>query len=472
MADWHLKGKPYEVQTEAIKRSYSKKCWGHVLEMGLGKTAVTYHEFIDYCIQDEVKGMVVICPNALKRNWKTEGEKCGVKAEYFIWPDVPKKLCYRDAKWPIPFVLAVNFEAVGVGKGEEFLEGLFDKYSCMLVVDESIGLKNPKSLRTKACLRLSKHSNVKVKRILTGAPISQGPHDLWAQLMFLDAIPKFSYYAFKNTFCQMGGYMGKAVIGSQNERRLKEILDSVAFRAKKNDWTDLPEKTYQVAPVELTKIQKDMYLDLENDLYTYIEEADQEVSANIVLTKLIKLKQIVSGFVISDDGTVVELDKLTPKLQLTYDLVEQAGKAVIMVEFSKSIELLMEKLKPFNPVCIRGLAHQTADDNEEAKIRFNNDKSVKPIICQIQSGKYGHTLVGSEEGGRCHTSIFYENTYSLDDRKQAEDRIHRWGQQNVCLYWDFVSSPVDERIVIALQKKENIAGRVIDGIREDINARR
>lgn len=461
MSNWHLKTKPYPVQTEALKRSQGKKCWAQYLEMGLGKSAVTLSEFIQLCMEDVVQVLVIICPSSLKEGWKTEAEKQGVNCDFHVWPKVPKNVDSMKS----PFIVSVNYEAVGVGRGEKFIENLSKKFPVYLCLDESIALKNNKSRRTKACLRLSKLEGVKIKRLLSGAPMTQGPHDLWAQLTFLEVIPGFRYHPFRYTFCILGGYMGKQIIGVQNEERLNGILKSTSFRALKKDWLDLGEKTYKLWPVELTKVQKKIYIEIEQDLYTYIADHDVEVSASIVLTKLIKLRQILSGFVIADDGSVIELEGGTKRLQETYDIVEQAGKVVIAVQFNKSVEMLLEKLKPFNPACIRGKKFMTGEEIEENKLRFNEDPDCGALVCQIQSAKYGHTLVGSDIGGRCFTEVFYENTFSLDDRIQFEDRIHRIGQKNACLFIDFYSGPIDLKISQSLQRKVDIAKAVVDGIR-------
>jgi hypothetical protein len=47
-------------------------------------------------------------------------------------------------------------------------------------------------------------------RLLSGKPITQGPHDLWSQLALLNA-EQYSYYGFQARFCEMGGWQGKQV---------------------------------------------------------------------------------------------------------------------------------------------------------------------------------------------------------------------------------------------------------------------
>ena len=81
---------------------------------------------------------------------------------------------------------------------------------------------------------------------------------------------------------------------------------------------------------------------------------------------------------------------------------------------------------------------------------------------QTRAGKYGHTLLGGEDvADRCSTMVFAENSYSLDDRSQIEDRIHRHGQTaDSCLYVDIWGTPLDHRVTQALQAKEAISQAV------------
>jgi hypothetical protein len=95
------------------------------------------------------------------------------------------------------------------------------------------------------------------------------------------------------------------------------------------------------------------------------------------------------------------------------------------------------------------------------KDKFNNDPNCRVILVQIRAGKYGHTLLGgSDIVDKCSTMVFAENSYSLDDRSQIEDRMHRHGQTESCLYVDIWGTPLDHKITLALQAKENIVQAV------------
>jgi SNF2 family DNA or RNA helicase len=67
-----------------------------------------------------------------------------------------------------------------------------------------------------------------------------------------------------------------------------------------------------------------------------------------------------------------------------------------------------------------------------------------------------------------NTVVYYSNNYDLEKRIQSEDRAHRIGQKNNVTYVDLIAEKtVDEKIVKSLQKKINIAAKVLgEDIRE------
>ena len=58
--------------------------------------------------------------------------------------------------------------------------------------------------------------------------------------------------------------------------------------------------------------------------------------------------------------------------------------------------------------------------------------------------------------------IYYSNGYDLEKRKQSEGRIDRIGQTKPMTYIDILAEDtIDEKIVLALRKKVNIASEIM-----------
>ena len=460
---WLLKGEPKEVQTLALTAGYGKPGYAYFLEMGLGKTAVTLAEIEQLRRADLIDGAIVVCPPSLKENWAEEIEKWGLQdVRCSVWP---KHNVSDDFDINI-----LNYESLSSGSqaGKDFIQTTCLKQRIYLVLDESTQIKNNQSKRTKSLLGLSKYASF--KRILSGLPMVQGPQDIWAQLKFLGALKGVNFYAFRNRYCRMGGWMGKQVVGPKNESGLSSLLQEWSFRATKDEWTDLPPKLPPVIrKVELSKIESKHYKEMEKDFVTWVK-GTESVEAPQVITKLLKLQQISSGFINDEMGNPVPLVDMPSKAkELQMVLEESSGKVLVFCHFNYSVTLLRDVLaKQYNPALMvsKAMQKEFGVTMQEEKKKFEHDSSCRVFIVQTTTGKYGHTLLGGPGPDRCKNVVFYENSYSLDDRVQAEDRPHRHGQDQPVSYTDLVCSPTDKKAIVALQRKFGVADTIINSYKE------
>ena len=100
-------------------------------------------------------------------------------------------------------------------------------------------------------------------------------------------------------------------------------------------------------------------------------------------------------------------------------------KLVIFAQFTHSIHKigeLLDKLK-FKYVTLNG-------EQQDKKIwrKFQNDNSIKIIVCQYETASAGIDLFASD------TIIYYEPTIRTISLEQSRDRIHRTGQTQKCSY--------------------------------------
>ena len=200
-------------------------------------------------------------------------------------------------------MVAVNYEALVYNKNVDVLKQVVGPQT-FIVADESIKLKNPNSKTYKNALRLAKEC--KYRRTLSGKPLTQGPQDLYGQLRFMGELNGWEYALFKAAFCVMGGFQGKEILGAKNEERLKEIIDACSFTARKIDWIEGFEKPdYFTRRVALTPEQRELYVQMQNDFIAELN--NKTVTAEQVITRLIKQMQLASGFIIDEDGRVNEI---------------------------------------------------------------------------------------------------------------------------------------------------------------------
>jgi SNF2 family DNA or RNA helicase len=442
---WLLKGKPYKVQQAALDAADGREGFGYFLDCGLGKTATALAEFVYLLNTGEVDCMVVICPNSMKSTWKNEAREWDVgRLPISIWPETPEHL---------NFLFVMNYEAT-ITKGGEELQKIMKGKKVYLVLDESIHIKNPRAKRTKRLLFLS--GMAARVRVLSGEPIVQSPLDIWAQLRFIRVAVRPNPYAFRNKFCKMGGWQGKQIVGTKNEELLNNIINRHSFKARKEDWTDLPERLYATRHYEMTKEQSDAYKEMLSDFMLELKEGI--ITAPMAITQMGKLQQISSGFILNqnDRHDIVSVDK-NPKIKIIEEFIEEnPTKILIFCHFKKSVEDLAKHFSGYCAVLRGGMT----PDEIDTELGVFNKTNIPLGICQTASAKYGLTLLGMPNMP-CHNSIYYENTFSLDARIQSEARNHRHGQHYPVTYTDLVGSPIEAKVIKALQKKHDIAKAIM-----------
>lgn len=445
------------VQREALHRSNRKREYGFFLEMGLGKTLLTLYEFSQELKAGRTDVLIIFCPNSLISTWKDEVRKHGFPFEVVVKPESLSLV--RPG-----MVLIYNYESIIATSGK-LLPIIVSTYRCYLAFDESVQIKNFQSARWKNLRSWAKFASH--VRLLSGRPMVQSPMDLWTQLTLLNAAVHSSPFAFRNTYCQLGGWQGKQVVGPKNLDKLREVLKQVSFHAKKKNWTDLPEKIYpHPREYKLTPEQLRIYQSMFNDMV--VEIGTTVVSVQQAVHKTNKLQQAGSGIMIDEQGTTVEIMpfKDVPKVKLVEEILDELdSKVIIFAHYRASVEALH---KHFGGALIN--SGMTEDEIAGQKIMFNQDYNCKILVAQLSSAKYGHTLIGTDEYP-CHTSIYFENNYSLDARIQSEDRNHRHGQKNIVTYIDLVGTPVEKKIINSLQDKNRTSLSVMETIKGELNVK-
>lgn len=464
--EWPLKRPPFRAQSEAIEKGWAKPGFNFYMEQGLGKSATTLANYMLLKKAGKAKRLIIVCPNSFKGGWLDEIEKAGVSVPTYVWSAGQHDAFLKFMKETKEWIFIINWEAISAFFERHGHLLVKDGYQTMLALDESIKMKNPRTQWTKAALWASER--VGFVRNLSGKPITQGTHDLWAQLKAIGFIKKMNYYAFRNRFCVMGGYLGKQVVGAQNEQELNRVLNETSMLARKKDFTDLPPKLDPVnIPVTMTDAQVKLYAQMEIQFFADLkaEAGDRrKVTVEQIITRDIKLRQIMSGWVYDNDGnveTIVPFEENARFKALTELLEEQiSGKSVIVCWYKPTIDMMIDALTKMgrNPAWIRG--GMTTAEIEEQKRRFNEDDDCLDIVVQQRSAKYGHTLLGTA-AVPCSSMVFFEQSYSLDDRSQVEDRIHRYGQVWPCSYFDFNAGKLDRAVVRALQRKESVAAAIL-----------
>jgi len=398
-----------------------------------------------------------------------------------------------------------------------FVEFLLN-HNVLLIVDESTRIKNPKAIRTfNICYRLCRLKKQgkrivevlplsKYRLILTGTMITNSPYDLWSMFEFLkhnyfecnyysfktrygieirDSHPgtgrqflrniKYSeiqsirrYYVKGKTVDEIGWIMGTSAKNIQfiidnpslkvpykHLDELKEKINQDSFIIRKEDCLDLPPKVYEQLFVEMNPEQKRIYKELKNELVSTYEEEELTVMNKVSLIG--RLQQITGGFFPYTEGEkkkVFLISNFNPKLKVLKRDLEETGNEIIIIwaRFVAELKLIYSELsKTFPEKRIELYYGGTYQEDRAQIIKDFKKGDVDILIANQRTAGVGLNLQKS------HFHYFFSNSYSLEDRLQAEDRSHRVGQDCSVLYKDIIiKDTVDEKVHEVLKRKKDL----------------
>lgn len=485
MVDYLFKTKPFDHQKDRFLLYRDKEFHAHLWEQGTGKSKMIVDTASWLYAQGKICAVLVVAPNGVQRNWVINEfpnhcpDYIDYKATWYV--SSPNKretermkavMCHKGL-----IVVAMNIEALATEKGKKFAAGFVKMLKCLLVVDESSMIKNPKAIRTKVLLDISVHA--KYRRILTGTPVTQGPLDIFTQFTFLDdnILGTSSYYAFRNRYAAMremrlnqnGQQRSFQVVDHYiNMDDLQRRIDPHSDRVTKAECLDLPEKLFQKRYVELSKEQRKLYDSLKKDFL--VEFKGKEMSAPLALTKIVRLQQIIGGFfqedqtieyddelnpIISQAAKPIPIDKTNPRVESLVELLEETqGKVIIWSRFRAEIAAIVKRIQEeFGKSSVVEYHGGVPNDIRSSNIQaFQTNPECRYFVGHVQAGGKGLTLHAAT------TVVYFSNNFSLEDRLQSEDRAHRIGQTKNVTYVDFVApNTLDEQVVDVLRSKKNVA---------------
>ena len=477
---YNYKTEPYKHQRETLAKSAHKNLYALFLEMGLGKSKILLDNAAILFDQEKISGLLIVSPKGNLRNWDVHEVNKHlpdhIQRNVLVWQPNHTKQWLKDYKEMVEGdsdgilnIFLVNVEAFATVKACKFVEEFLVTHDAMMAIDESTTIKNPKAKRTKHLIKLAPLADY--RRILTGFPITKAPLDLYSQCYFLspNLLGFSSYYAFSARYAitqarRMGSHSFQQIVGFQRLEELQESIKDFSIRKTKDQCLDLPAKVYTKRLVELTDEQKKAYATMKQKALMVL---DNEVFSTMnVLTQIMRLQQIVAGSLRNEDGETIVLKN--NRVRTVLDLLEEtSGKVVIFAMFQTDIEQLEKAIaQKFGERSVASYYGKTPQDERQKIIdRFQDSESeLRYFISNPQTGGRGITLTEAS------TMIFYSNSYDLELRVQAEDRIHRIGQEKSCTYIDLVSeNTVDEKILQNLLSKVKISNEILGEIRNWFN---
>lgn len=461
-----FKTEPRIYQRDTHFASWKEEKFALFWEMGLGKSKLIIDGINELFAHAFVSGAIIIADKGNYLNWKAEFEKhsftefqigvyragMGDKASKEL-----RRIC-TDATLPLK-VMLMNVEAFSSESPTYWVQMFCKHHKTIMVVDESTSIKNYTAKRTKRLTNLGKLA--RFKRIMTGTPVTNNPLDLFGQMRFLDpAILGYdNFVAFRARYAIvkqqiLGNRTFPLIIGWQNQAELARSIAPYSSRLLKKDVLDLPEKTYLKREVPHSPEQAAAYKEMLKQMEVILPT--DEATAAWAIVQVTRLRQINTGYLQLDSGVVARFPH--GRIEALMRVIEEAqGSIVIWATYQYEVEEICEALWARygreQAVHYYGLTSQ--DEREHALKAFQSGVSRFFVGTPATGGK-GLTLTAAS------VTVYYSNDYKLEARLQSEDRIHRIGQKNTCVYVDLVTpGSIDETILSALLNKQDLASNLL-----------
>ena len=448
-----MKTSLYEHQRRGVEFLNSKGYNGALfMDIGTGKTLTALSAFAERRKQDPHIKLLVICPISLiHAAW---GEEIKKSSDFSYQSLREKKIQPAD-------IYIINFESVITERMASVITDLASRNRLMVVIDESQRLKNHKSMIAKTLLRMAALFQHRI--IMSGCPAPNGYSEYWAQMRFvdptifhkspyvflaeyfhlsrgnqtIDAVPK-NKFAMREVFSK--GF--KYTITEEKKKSLLEKITPHCFFANIDDCLDLPPVTNMVRHAHMTPALAKVYKELEKQLVTEINGVD--IAAPVALTKLMKLRELVGGFIITPDGQTLTVD--CPKIDILSEILEDAGDQQVIIWHNFTWES-KRIAKEFGIERFAFLNGEIKDKEAEIKAFQNGDRQY--LLAHPKSGGAGLTFVNA-----C-LMIDYSLNYSFDDNIQTQGRFRRPGQKSSHLtrIRIVMQDSIDEIILGALEGK-------------------
>lgn len=417
----------YKYQKEIVNTALNKGSYGIFSDTGTGKTIMGLE------IAKHYEKVLIVCPlSVIETAWV---EDC-----YNFYPNKIIVNCHGNSKEDrikklnsIADIYIMNYESFKILKNE-ILKSNFDCF----IVDESSVMKNMASQITSDILEMI--TVIPHRYVLSGCPNPNHNSEIFPQMKLIDTdLFGNNYYGFlaKYFHQDMSNPHYWYQTDTDKERFYARLSEKSMF-LKKDDCVDLPEKIFEVRKFDMAQKQQQYYNDIISDIKTNINQWSKfEFTA-----KLMKLRETTSGFIINKDNTITDFNN--NKEKLLKEVIEDIGNTPIIIwcQFQHEIETLAKK---FNGV---GLTSKTKNRNDIIR-QFKNNK-IKLLFTHPQLIGRGLTFTN------CTYNVYYSLSFSYEEFKQSQDRIHRIGQTNKCTYIILqAKDSIEEKIYNCVQHKKN-----------------
>ncbi len=421
-------------------------------DMGLGKTVqlLAFMSVLKSNAKASKKASLLIVPASLIANWENEILRFFPDLKYFVaHPGADKNGGATPLDEKTIDGLDLVITTYGLAQKYDWLQTYAWQYA---ILDEAQAIKNAGTKQAKAVKKLNCENRV----AMTGTPIENRLSDLWSLFDFLNPGLLGGPSEFKKFSSRLkddpGGYS-----------RLRKTVSPYILRRMKTDRnviSDLPEKVEMKTFTDLSRKQVALYKKLVSDLEAAIEDSEGIQRKGLVLTSLMKFKQICNhpdqylgggGYEESGSGKFLRLREISETI------FEKREKALVFTQFKEMTEPLAEFLSGIfgrEGLVLHGSV--PVGKRKELIEKFQGRDYVPFMVLSLKAGGVGLNLTAANH------VIHFDRWWNPAVENQATDRAFRIGQKkNVVVHKFVTKGTVEEKIDLMLEKKAELSDRIV-----------
>ncbi len=424
-------------------------------DMGLGKTLQVIAHMLKERENNAQPGpTLIIAPTSVLGNWRREIERFAPQLRIMMHQGSTR---LKDKQTFIERCQAndVVLTSCSLARLDDKL--LHRMKWHRVVVDEAQNIKNPQTAQTRAITKL----NAQHRLALTGTPVENRLRDLWSIFNYLNPGYLGKEAQFRKTF-ELPIYKDNNQHASTTLKKLVEPFILRRVKTDKRIISDLPDKIEQKMYCELTPEQASLYEAVVKDVTEQLEEAEGIQRKGLILSTLLKLKQICNHPAqFLQDGSVFTVER-SHKLQrideMLEEVIESGASALIFTQFTEiggALERYLEREKHYNTYYLHG---GTSVARRDQMVKAFQDPETEPslFILSLRAGGVGLNLT------KASYVFHFDRWWNPAVEDQATDRAFRIGQRkNVFVHKFIAMGTMEERIDAMIEDKKRLSSLVV-----------
>jgi superfamily II DNA or RNA helicase len=430
--DLELGGELHPFQRAGVRYALARRRTFIADEQGLGKTV----QALATIEKDDAFPTVVVCPASMKLVWEREAKHWLPNRTVAVLGGRTDEVW--DEKTAAAEIVVLNYDIL-----DWHADRLVELAPRALILDESHYVKNARAARTKAALELAGQLPDDALRLaLTGTPILNRAEELVSQLRVIGRLKDFG----------SGARLTRRFRSAGSDDRLHWNLRAHCYvrRTKKQVLPQLPAKRHDTVPVLLSNEHE--YRLAERDVIAWLQTLpldlgtiDAKVAAALRAEQLVRLNNL---------RQLAASGKLPTALAWVADFLESGEPLVVFAEHIATQRAVLERF----PGALHILGSDTSPARQHAVDEFQREDGPQLIVCSLKAASQGITLT------RASNVAFLELDWTPARHDQAEDRLHRIGQESAVTAWYLLApDTIDETMAELLERKRSLIDAVTDG---------